>query len=165
MQTVYNINQLASQAGMIYDLGENDFISAVNQSVAVGFGLGLAQGSGADGRCKLPAASGDVTNLFLGISALVQTKEQPYPSLSGPVQYPAGSDIAIMRKGRIWVQVEEAVVPMGPVFCRFASGAGGTQLGAFRTSADTATAAQVPHAVYRSTAAAQGFAVVELNNP
>ena len=163
MQLSYAINQSAAQAGQLYDIGENDFISAVNPSAVVPFGLALVQGA-SDGECKLPAASGDLAKL-LGVSVLVQTKEQPLPSLSGPVVYPIGADIAILRKGRVYVKVEEAVNAMDSVFIRFASGAGGTQLGAFRKSADSASAAQVSGCVYRTSAAIGGFAVVEFNLP
>ena len=163
MQLTYAINQSAAQAGQLYDLSEYDFVSAVNPSADVPFGVALAQGA-ADGQCKLPAASGDIAKI-LGVAALVQTKEQPLPSASGPVVYKMGSDIALMRKGRIYVKVEEAVSAMDAVFIRFASGGGGTQLGAFRKSADTASAAQVSGAVYRTSAGANGFAVVEFNLP
>jgi hypothetical protein len=62
------------------------------------------------------------------------------------------------------VRVEEAVLPGDPVFVRFAAGAGGTGLGAFRKSADTGSAAQVPNgAVYMTTASAGSLALVEVN--
>jgi len=70
--------------------------------------------------------------------------------------------VPVRRLGRIWVLVEEAVSNGNQAYVRFASGAGGSQLGAFRKSADTATAAALPNAYYRSNALAAGYAVLEL---
>ena len=159
-QTFYAINQPAAMAGMLYDLGENDVVSAVNNTQAVPFGVAMVQGT-LDNECHLPASAGDLAKT-LGVSVLVQTKEQAL--VTSIVNYPVGSDVSILRKGRVWVQVEEAVVAFSPVFVRFAAGSG-TQLGAFRASADTATAGQISGCVYRSSAAAGGFAVVEFNLP
>ena len=159
-QTSYSINQAAAQAGQLYDLGKNDFISAVDVVEAVSFGLALVQGT-SDGECHLPASSGDIAKI-LGVSSLVQTKEQAL--LTSVVNYPIGSDISILRKGRIYVKVEEAVNAMDPVFVRFAAGSF-AQLGSFRKSADSASAGQVDGCVYRTSAPIGGFAVVEFNLP
>jgi len=160
-QTVYSINQAAAQAGQLYDLGENDVVSAVDHNEAVPFGVAVVQGA-QDNECKLPASAGDMAKV-LGVSLLVQTKEQSL--LTSIVNNPAGSDISVLRKGRVWVQVEEAVQAFSPVFVRFAAGAGGSQLGAFRASADTASAGQVDGCAFRSSAVSGGFAVVEFNLP
>jgi hypothetical protein len=160
-QTSYSINQSAAMAGMLYDSAVAvDVVSAVDvtESAGVGYGLALARSS-VDGQVKLPASSGDVAAI-LGVSVLSQTKEQAL--LTGVVNNPKGSDISVLRKGRIWVQVEEAVTQASPVFVRFASGSF-TQLGAFRASADSASAAQLVGAVYVNSASAGGFAAVDLN--
>jgi hypothetical protein len=74
--------------------------------------------------------------------------------------------VSVLTKGRIYVVVEEAVTPASAVFVRFAAGVGGTQLGAFRASADTATASAAPAGWrYRSSAAIGGIAELELNLP
>lgn len=159
-QTSYSINQPVAQAGQLYDLGPNDFISATDLTEVVPFGVALVQGAG-DNQCHLPAASGDIAKL-LGVSVLVQTKEQAL--LTSIVNYPVHSTISVLRKGRVWVQVEEAVVSMDPVFIRYAAGTG-SQLGAFRKSADAGTAGQADGCVFRSSASTGGFAVVEFNLP
>lgn len=161
-QTSYSINQSGGIAGQLYDIGPNDVVSGVDQfDASVPFGVALVQGT-LDNECRLPSASADISHI-LGVSLLVQTKEQALGT--GIVNYPKGSDISILRKGRAYVQVEEAVTPSSPVFVRFAAGTS-PQLGAFRASADSATAAQMMSGVaYRSSAAAGGFAVIEFNLP
>jgi hypothetical protein len=47
----------------------------------------------------------------------------------------AAQNFNVLRRGSVYVQVEEAVVAHDVVFVRYAAGAGGTQLGAFRKSA------------------------------
>lgn len=160
-QTNYTININAGQPGQLYDLGANDTVSAVDKVEVVPFGVALVQGP-TDGTCRLPAALTDLTKV-LGVSVLVQTKEQSL--ITSIVNYPAGTDIALLRKGRVWVKVEEAVTAMSPVFVRALPGVGGTQAGAFRMSADTATAAQINGCVFRTSAAAGALAVVEFNLP
>ena len=119
----------------------------------------------ADGRCRLPTAAGDITGgTALGISRYRATSMVNWPA-GQTVPYPQGVTVPVVRRGPVWVKVEEAVAPGDAVFVRHASGAGGTALGAFRKSADTATAAQLPGAVYLDTAAANGLARVDLNLP
>lgn len=169
-QTDYFVNQFAAQSGQVYDLGENDVVTATNPNADVGYGLALCfdLSVGADDGVKLPAASGDLAK-FIGVSVLTQTNEQVYRGV-GQSTYRAGKQIPAMRRGRVWVQVEEAVVKGDQAFVRFAAGAGGTQLGAFRKSADTATAAALKNGVYFTSSqlgrdGVSLYAVVELANP
>ena len=160
MQTSYSINQGISQAGMLADLGNNDVVSKYDtlDSLGVAFGLGLAQGA-ADDQVHLPSAS---TDKFVGISVLVQHKEQQLGT--GLVNYKQGDMISVLRKGRVWVQVDSAVVAGAPVFCRFAAGSGSV-LGSFRADADTGSASQVMGSVFTSSAVAGGLAIVDINLP
>jgi hypothetical protein len=70
--------------------------------------------------------------------------------------------LGILNKGRIWVKVEEAVLVNDQAFVRFVAGGGGTILGSWRKSADTASAVAVK-AKYRTSAGAGGIALVEWN--
>jgi hypothetical protein len=91
-----------------------------------------------------------------------------------PAQMPTNYNVAslqgnpprrIVRRGLVWVTVEENVSDGDDVYVRYASGGGGTQLGAFRKSADTATAAQLTGAKYRGGATAGNVCKVEVNLP
>lgn len=52
----------------------------------------------------------------------------------------AAASCELMAEGAIYVTFEQAMTPDDLVFVRYASGAGGTQLGSVRKDADTATA-------------------------
>ena len=73
------------------------------------------------------------------------------------------SAFGVLHSGRVYVQVEEAVTPASAVYVRVASGGGGTQLGAFRASADTATARAASGMRYLTSAGIAGMAVVEVD--
>lgn len=143
--------------------GDENVEHSIAMEVDANNGRLVVMGS-ADGRGKLPTVSGDVTGKALGI-----TRYQPMRMVNWPsgvsVPFPNGSTAPLIRRGLVWVKVEEIVAAGDPVFVRHASGAGGTALGAFRKSADTATAAQLPSAIYRTSAAANGLALVEINLP
>lgn len=129
--------------------------------VAINNGQLVSQGT-ADDQAKLPTVSGDVTAKALGVAVYDPSKCTTWPA-GNTVQYPIGEAVQIMRRGTAYVKVEEAVVAQDPVYVRYAAGAGGTTLGAFRKSADTATAAQLPNCMYLTSAAANGMALVEFN--
>lgn len=163
-QTSYSTNQLVAFAGQLGDIGPHDigtFTNSVLASVPFGVAVSMDPTSG-DGHFKLPAASGDlVRNLLLGVTTATQAIENVPVGGGSYKQYAA---VGVMKKGRVWVAVEEAVVAGDPVFVRIASGAGGTQLGAFRKSADTASASQVLEGMqYLTSAAAAGFALLQIN--
>ena len=111
-------------------------------------------------RASLPNAAGDVTSgLFLGISWADTTIEQA----ATPVGYIVDQEFSFLRAGHIWVSPEDIVTIGDPLFIRHVAGGGGAQLGASRSDADTASAARVPGASFRSTTAAlAGLALVEL---
>ena len=172
MQTTYNEYQPIAYAGMLYDVGNRDIVSATDPTEVVPFGAALVQGP-TDTSCRLPNASADGA-MLLGIAIAEATKEQSltpgvvnnvnYPA--GTVNYPPGTTISILRQGRVWVAVEEAVTPGSPVFLRYAASGSNTQAGTFRASADGSTAVQLTDgAVWRTSAQPGGFAVLELNLP
>lgn len=57
--------------------------------------------------------------------------------------YADNEPVDILVQGEVWCAFENAITAQQDIFVRYASGAGGTQLGALRTNADTATAASV----------------------
>lgn len=160
-QTSYSINTDAAYAGQLGDVGPHDIGSGTDLSETVPFGLAVVQGT-KDGEVHLPASSGDVTGKFLGVSVAQQVNENLVGTGGSYLQ---NKPLSYLKKGRIWVKVEETVTNASPVFVRFASGGGGSQLGSFRASADTATAVQLPTAKYLTGAAAGFFALLDLNFP
>ncbi len=119
-----------------------------------------------DRGAKIPTAdfagSGDV----LGVLMWDPGKVNDGLISSVKVNFAAGDELPVLRRGRIYVKPEDAVVQGVQAFARFASGGGGTELGRFRSDADTATAAAVPSARwFTSTTAADQVAVLEINLP
>jgi hypothetical protein len=118
-----------------------------------------------DERAHLPQATGDITTVgkVAGISVHTHAVEQKKGGINN-LGYEPQSAMSLLKKGRIYVTVEDAVVKGGLPFVRFVAGAG-EQLGAFRSDADTADAVALPNASYVTSAGAGEVAVVEINLP
>lgn len=85
-----------------------------------------------------------------------------FPNQNGVAEYRDQDTVSVMRKGAMYVISEELVVAGDPVFVRVVAGAGGTQVGALRKSADTASAVQIVGARFARDAAAGAITIVEL---
>jgi hypothetical protein len=121
-------------------------ISGYSKSQLVGqdgtcpFGCGLVRDDAAPTsgeRCRLPRQASDISAGFLGIAAA----DTSQAAATGGWQ--PGSIPMLLHRGHIWVVVEGAVAELAQLYCRFAAGAGGSQLGAFRGDADSASAGAV----------------------
>lgn len=171
-QTAYSINIPAvSYPGQQFDVSfGKDILSALAVAAAIIYGTLVVEDSanvgGADELAgRAPSASGDITSVGLAIGvAIADQARAQNPNVATP-QYPQFSAVPCMRVGRIWVNAETAMTDGVAPFIRFASGAGGSILGNFRNSADTATAAQLPatQGIMRGTTSGAGFAVFECN--
>lgn len=159
MQTSYSIDQSAGLPGQMADCGFQDSITGINSSAAMPFGK-LAVKGASDGLCKLPALATDITSkgLVMGVSVKTHAMES---SLSGDPQYPINSVPSLLRKGRIYVKVEETVVVGDDVYVRYA--AGGDGLGSFGKTAGTSERAQLDGASWYKGASAGGLAILEVN--
>lgn len=163
-QLSYSTYQSAAFAGMLYDNGDNDILSYISEeaSAVMPFGIAVAKGTADFGALLMVNGS----SVIVGLAAHTH---QVDPGQAGNT--PAGAGIPpkyainVLKRGRMYVQVEEAVTPASPVFVRFAAGAGGTQKGAIRASADTATAVAWTAARFLTSASANGYAVIEVNLP
>lgn len=112
--------------------------------------------SAADFSVRLPRQATDVTGVSrFGVATRTVGSELSY--------YASQSIINVQCEGRIWVSVEEAVTAGDQPYVRYAAGAGGSQLGAFRKSADTASAAAVPNAKFLTDGLAGGLAVMQFD--
>lgn len=162
-QLAYTQDPAVAIEGMLADLGPTEIRTAI-ATEAIAFGLGVTREAGAaDDRppgASLPDAAGDVTSgLFLGIARADTTIEQA----ATPIGYATDQEFGFVRMGHVWVNAEPVVALGDPLFIRHAAGGGGSQLGASRNDADTASAARVPGASFRSaTAAVANLALVEL---
>lgn len=159
VQTTFTIDPAIGTPGQMYDSGAFHDVVTLIATEAIPFGAAVK----INGMyCSLPAASGDVTG-ELGVALKDGSKPAPgafTPTLGG---FSAGDPVPVMKTGRVWIATETGLANGAAPFVRYAAGAGGTQKGAWRNDADTATAVQPTTGVhvYRAVAAA-GLAVVEL---
>lgn len=120
MQTEFNEYPSLAQAGLLADNGPTDMVSRAAEG-GIAFGRLCVLGTDVDKQVKLPAASGDVTGALknIGVSVL----EQDYvldPTLIEPGLVDKDA-LDCLRKGRMYVKVEEAVTPESTVYARFAA--------------------------------------------
>lgn len=97
-------------------------------------------------------------------SAAIVASMQAVTFNNGDVFYAPSEMVTVLRKGRIYVQVEVAVTSDDPVYVRHV--ASGTKVrGGFGNVVDSSTCFLVSGARYVTSAAAGGFAIVEINLP
>jgi len=140
-------------------------VNQIANAAAVDFGLIVCQDQVYDEVARVPQGATDITSTLkiLGLTVQTQAIEQNYQSAGGN-GYAINEEMSIMRKGNAWVQVEVAVTPADTPYARYTV-SGTTKLGGIRNDADTAKAAIIPNARFATSAAASGYALLELNLP
>lgn len=111
--------------------------------------------------------TGGSADALYGIAQLTQTLESDLPGEDTIPTY-ADLDVAnILRRGSIWVQFETAFDPdSDTLYCRFVAGGAAELIGQFRNDADSGKAFAVAgNVVPKTTLAAAGLGIVELNKP
>jgi len=169
-----------ARAGLVADSGiVQDTISRLAEDAAGNAaGTFLVPGTDAEAQAIAPTTAAEITDgdglgvLMYDASKMPATTAA---ALAAGNEYDVEDMLPLNGSGRIWVLVDPAaaVVANTPAFVRYAAGAGGTVLGAFRSDVDTASAAALPNAVFRSAhrdvdfdqAGVQRVALVQLNLP
>ena len=158
MQTQVNEYMEKGLAGQLADIGTSDIVTRLNaQGDVVPFGVFVTKGA-AEGQAALPTASAQVTGP-VGLGVTLRSHTQPQNE-----GYADGDPMSVIKKGRVWVPVEDAVTAESEAFVRFVA-AGAEQLGAFRSDADGTDAVALPGAKFVSDAEAGALALVDLNLP
>lgn len=129
IQTTVDLAPAVGAPGQQFDSSPCEIISRI-ATEAIPFGT-LVKFTG--DACELPDSSGEITGNRWGVALKDPTK-------ATTVAYAVGDVVRILTKGRVYVLAEEAIVDTDAVFARHTTGTG-TQKGAFRNDADTATAA------------------------
>lgn len=177
MQTVYNINMGRALPGMVDDSSRViDHISRLVET-AGGLDAGVFCKAGTDKATQIVAvaAAGDITGgLCLGAVMYDASKDPSVAASSGPGHLDVKQSATVVKKGRIWCRLDTAEAPTdgADVFVRFQGAGAGEGVGWVRTDADTADAAKLEGAVFRSGAVVVSvfgtsirLALVELNLP
>ena len=162
-QTSYSVQPAVGFRGLLGDPNDDSFAIplANGASAAVGFGIAVRRD------VTNPEDQFDIFNATgqdcVGI--LVHTQAQENPALADPLGVDQLEVASVLRRGRIWVRVEEAVSVGDPVFFRHTAGAGGSEIGAFRNDADTASCDQLTGAAWLQGSSGAGVALLEINIP
>lgn len=157
-QTSYLDTLVPGIAGQLADLSYKRAVTGINkQGAAIPFGVAMTKATG-DGCYDLPNAVGDKV---YGIA--LHSHDVDLTGLTGTQGIPIDGDFNLLEEGVAYVLVEEAVVDGDPVYVRYAAGAGGTQLGAFRKTTVLNEAGLVKGAIFRSSAGIGGIAAVEFS--
>lgn len=151
-QTSYSLNQGLAVSGVVADTNPVTIQTYNNPDSAVKFGRMVAKKFNDDNGCKLPDAP-DLVMVGVAVRDLATEEDR----------YPLKSAVAVLKRGRIFVEVEEPITPDDKVFVRFANGGSGTEKGIFRKNDDGNTAVEVAGARFLTPAQANGIAEVDLN--
>ena len=111
------------RAGMLADNGPRDVLSRVNPVVAIPFGSAVCRGVDPDRDVKLPTTAAEAA-ACIGIAVVDLATETQNSVTVGT--YPVGSDVSVLRKGRVYVLVTEAVAAGNDVFVRYGDGVADT---------------------------------------
>jgi len=147
--------------GQRVDLGNTDIHSFLAEGSAIGFGKFVVLGTDAETQAILPAVSADITDAkkVAGVVVRSLTLENP---LSGNAGEHAEKDMmSVIRKGRIYVKMEEAFDPTDAVYVRYA--AGGNGVGSCGVSTGTSERALLANARILNSGSADELAVIDLS--
>ena len=77
--------------------------------------------------------------------------------------YPSGKTMSILRRGRVYVQSEDAVVAGGKVYARVTPNGANTQLGALRSDVDGGSAVLVTGCRFKDSGAAGAIVTLDID--
>lgn len=161
-QLSYQQNIPVGTVGQIADISfVKDVLSKGNPDAVVYFGRLVTKGVGDDDVAP-PGAATDITDLKL-VQGIVLASHSAVALPDGITEphYQTASAVPVMRKGRVWVAVETAIVlGTSTVNARYA---GTGTPGSFRGAAVTNETAVVPNAIWKSSTAAAGVAVLQID--
>jgi hypothetical protein len=150
MQTSYPTEPAAGKLGQLADSGQHDIVSRVS-AAKIPFGRFVSY-SAANGVVKLPAAATDILNstsyaVSEGIALENPSKECVAANTLGvaaanAASYDIGDEISVLKRGRCFVYVEQAVGPADTVYVRYTAN-GNNVVGNFRKDDDTSKAASL----------------------
>lgn len=133
-QTAYSVDPALAFRGLLGDPGAGNFAIPMANGAAAAQGFGIAvlrDATNPEDQFDVLSAGGQTV---LGV--LVHTQAQENPALADPLGIDLLEEASVLRRGRIWVAVEEAIAVTDGVFVRHTAFGGNTELGQFRTDAE-----------------------------
>ena len=144
MQTTYSQTQPIAFAGMLADVTISTVDSFLAET-AIGFGVPVIRGTDKERQVKAVSVAGDAAKV-IGVAIHDQCHEQS--------AYNAKDAVNVLTIGRVWVQVAAPVVA--------GDAAGVSEVAATKWGKVDSTYLAVTGAKFISSAAANGFAIVEI---
>jgi hypothetical protein len=105
---------------------------------------------------------------FIGVAMLdtATVESSPLGTTPAPSEdsaiWPDNATVPVLDSGKIWVRTEDTCVERGAVYVRIAPSGANTQIGAFRSDADSANAVLVTNARWDRDSSAGGLNVLVL---
>lgn len=119
----YGFKSAIGLAGQIADVGPVKRIDSFAAEEAIGFGLGVTRGTDIDKQCLRIDNS---SNVFLGVAVFDHTREQGFDRSASPSSTPAtyveGDAVAVLREGRVYVELAANVLAGASAYVVPASG-------------------------------------------
>lgn len=177
VQSSYADAPAIAYAGLIADaawvLDAKTLISA-ESSAQIPFGVAVAfkPSPTYDTDATMPANSTDkLAGILIAQPGYARTFTEPEPDGTsgtsgelGATGVLPGAVLAVLRKGRIWVKVEDGCAVGDRPFVRYSANGGNTQLGAFRSTDDSGHAIDARKlGQYLTSCSAGGFAQLEVD--
>lgn len=117
-QTTVTMYGAAATVGMLGDTGFTDKLS-YSAEAAVGFGVPVQLGTNKERQVKVLTTSVGQAALAVGISVASMVVEQ---ASNGTVVYADKDTVPVLKKGRIWVTTDDAVVAGAVANLKLSSG-------------------------------------------
>lgn len=157
-------NPAQAVPGMLVD---SQFVDVVSKIATEDIPFGVAVAINGD-NCELPDTSGEVTGVA-GIAILDPNKPSGGSQVNGGTMtggYKTGDIVAVLRRGRVWVQVANAVTAGSNVQVRYAGTAVVSKGEMGNTSTASETDAALASAKFETAqATVGGLAVVNVSQP
>lgn len=118
MQSSVTMYGAASTVGMLADTQFTDKMS-YSAEAAIGFGVPVQLGTNKERQVKVLTTSVGQAALAVGISVAAMVVEQ---ASNGTVQYAQYDTVPVLKKGRIWVTTDDAVVAGATANLKLSSG-------------------------------------------
>lgn len=161
-QTAYNYSMDVAVSGLLVEAsgGAKSIGTWITPDDEIPFGRGVVKKSGDANGVVLPTGGSDRLE---GIALYDPKVEAGAASVENA--YPADTEIAVLKRGKVWVEVDQNVTPDDAVYCRYTVNGGSDQLGIFRADGDSSKAFAVTAARFLTAASAGGLAQLEINIP
>jgi len=154
------IQALASVATAVYNSGAHTITITAEDNLDLG--AVTVDISAITGTMTISSTAIASSDTLFGVSLQTHRLVQ---DVNGLVAYPAKDAVNVLRKGKVWVNVEEAVTPASTVHFRFLDNGASKLRGMFRTDTDSGKATAITNAKFRSTTTGAGMAILEINQP